>query len=521
MSAQAAETFDRWRARVLRDTAKDAALFHGLIGPSPVPGALTATGPPGVVVIAANGAMERLLRRSDLVGADVSVLTDPTDLPPDFEVIERIRANQVDVLFRRRRYLCGDGTTVTVNASSVVADNRDGYSLHVAAFVEPGRTEWIQARIRQDDELNAALADVRAALLRGDSTDSVFGLICDCTRDLLRAESAGLLELDGDFVQVRATDHHRPPGQTFGGRRWRVADDNFGAAMRSGRTARYKVPRARIEHAGGHVAPTVASDAEIHMAVAPVEATARPFGALVVRRALIGFTDTEIAVLEAFSAGVSDALTVAEARADLERLRVLEVRQEIARNLHDEVIQDLIGVRLGLVALVPAAEDLEVAARLRELRDELNEATIRLRDVVAGLDAALTPETFGDTLRSLTRSRAERHGIGWSVELVGTPDVVGDEARADLLRVLNEAVSNVVRHADATQVDVTLRIDGSGLRLTVEDDGVGPERAATATGMGLRNLRARAEGRGGGCSIGDRTDGGTRLEWWIPWAPGG
>src|SRR5205085_10356467 len=98
---------------------------------------------------------------------------------------------------RRRRYLRGDGTKVTVNASSVVTDIREEYALHAAVFVEPGRTEWIEDRMRRDDELNAALAELRAALLQGDPTDAVFVLICDCTRDLLGAESSGLLELAG------------------------------------------------------------------------------------------------------------------------------------------------------------------------------------------------------------------------------------------------------------------------------------------------------------------------------------
>ena len=181
-----------------------------------MPGALTATGAPGVIVHRRQRSAGAAVAAVGPRGRDITTLTDPTDLPPDFEVIERIRANQVDVLFRRRRYLRGDGSTVTVNASSVVADTRDGYALHVAAFVEPGRTEWIAGRIRRDDELNAALAELRAALLRGDPTDAVFGLICDCTRDLLGAESAGLLELEGsERIRVRATDSHRPPGQDF------------------------------------------------------------------------------------------------------------------------------------------------------------------------------------------------------------------------------------------------------------------------------------------------------------------
>ena len=58
------ETFERWRDRVLCDAANDAEQFAGLIGRSRVPGALAATGPPGVIVIAANEAMEQLLRRS-------------------------------------------------------------------------------------------------------------------------------------------------------------------------------------------------------------------------------------------------------------------------------------------------------------------------------------------------------------------------------------------------------------------------------------------------------------------------
>ena len=105
MNVADGEPFERWRDRVCRDAAKDAELFRWLIGRSRVPGALTATGPPGVIIIAPNEALEQLLRRSDLAGASITTLTDPTDLPPDFEVIERIRANQVDVLFRRRRYL--------------------------------------------------------------------------------------------------------------------------------------------------------------------------------------------------------------------------------------------------------------------------------------------------------------------------------------------------------------------------------------------------------------------------------
>ena len=520
MSVADDATFERWRDHVLCDAAKDIEVFHGLIGRSRVAGALTATGGPGVLVIAANEAAETLLRRTDLAGANLTAIIDPTDLPPDYDVIERIRANQVDVLFRRRRYLRGDGTTVTVNASSVVADTREGYALHVAAFVEPGRTEWIEGRIRRDDELNAALAEVRAALLRGDATDSVFVLICDCTRDLLGAESAGLLELEGaDQVRVRATDSHRPPSQDLTDRHWKVVNDDFGAALRSGRTARYRASKATIEQAGGRVEPTIDDDAAVYVAAAPVDAAGERFGALVVRRATIAFSDTDAAVLEEFAAGVSDALTMAETRADLERLRVLEVRQQIARNLHDEVTQDLIAVRLGLIPLVPRVADPDLRAELDRSLQDLDDATRRLRDVVAGLDTATDDVGFVDVLRSITGSKASRARIDWTVRVFGSVARLRHDERAELLRVVNEAVSNVVRHARATRVGVDLVILDARVVVIVDDDGIGLGAASGRT-SGIANLRARADVRRGDCALSERPEGGTRLQWSIPLVAG-
>ena len=256
-------------------------------------------------------------------------------------------------------------------------------------------------------------------------------------------------------------------------------------------------------------------DGPLHVAVAPVTAGGRRFGALTVRRAVAPFDDDEMALLAVFADGVSDALTVSNGRDEIERLRVLEVRQQIARDLHDEVIQDLIGVRLALDGIVHHTADPVVADQVRTLGDELTSTTKRLRDVVAGVETA-TPVAFGDSLRSLISSRARRQGIGWNIRLDGPVDTIVDDERADVLRVVNEALSNVVRHADATQVDLTVCVDDTRLELLVEDDGVGPAGAADATGMGLRNLRARARARAGECRLAPRSDGGSSLVWWIP-----
>ena len=86
----------------------------------------------------------------------------------------------------------------------------------------------------------------------------------------------------------------------------------------------------------------------------------------------------------------------------------------------------------------------------------------------------------------------------------------------EILRVVNEAVSNVVRHSDATQVGVTLWISAQALTLFIDDDGIGFGGHGHTPGMGLRNLKVRALERGGTFEISESSDGGTRLCWSIP-----
>jgi signal transduction histidine kinase len=278
------------------------------------------------------------------------------------------------------------------------------------------------------------------------------------------------------------------------------------------------VPRQLIVDSGVTEVLRDEDTGPLYIAVAPITGTGGQFGALTVRRARGPFDDEEMALLALFAGGVSDALSVARARDDLERLRVLEVRQQIARDLHDEVIQDLIGLRFAVDGLVRHAGDPAVARQLRTLGEELTVTTKRLRDVVAGLET-VAPQDFGDEVHALIGSRAVRHGIGWTVELKGSMDSFVDDERAEVLRVLNEALSNVVRHADATQVDVALGIDDTRIELRVDDDGVGPAVPSAPTGMGLRNMQERARARDGDFALRERTGGGTSLVWCIPRSP--
>ena len=121
-----------------------------------------------------------------------------------------------------------------------------------------------------------------------------------------------------------------------------------------------------------------------------------------------------------------------------------------------------------------------------------------------------------DELASTTSSKADSAHIGWSTEIIGDLERLAADERMEILRVVSEAVSNVARHSDATQVGVTLRISAEFLTLVVDDDGIGFDDQGHTPGMGLRNLKVRALERGGTFEISESSDGGTRLAWSIP-----
>jgi signal transduction histidine kinase len=97
-------------------------------------------------------------------------------------------------------------------------------------------------------------------------------------------------------------------------------------------------------------------------------------------------------------------------------------------------------------------------------------------------------------------------------------DTLAERDAADqLLAVLREALSNVIRHAGAGAIEVTVAAQAGELVLTVADDGVGQVQGTTpVTGFGLRNMRSRAVSLGGTCSVRANEPRGTVVEWRVP-----
>jgi signal transduction histidine kinase len=248
----------------------------------------------------------------------------------------------------------------------------------------------------------------------------------------------------------------------------------------------------------------------------PLRGEIGPRGAIVAGRIIphAPFTDADLDMAEAFAGQAAIALELSEARADQQRLGVLEDRDRIARDLHDHVIQRLFAAGLSLQSIAATVDDKAVDQRLTRTVDELDDTIRQIRTTIFALQEESSRSLRGtalavvDQLTPLLPIRPE-------VQLVGPLETIADEAIiADVEAVLRESLTNVAKHARATQIRVYVQADGQRLALTVIDNGIG--LGSSTRRSGLANLNRRAERHGGRLDVGNSSEGGLRLQWSIP-----
>jgi signal transduction histidine kinase len=234
------------------------------------------------------------------------------------------------------------------------------------------------------------------------------------------------------------------------------------------------------------------------------------------------FPAAEATVAAAFAAQAGVALELAATRAEAERLTVYQDRDRIARDLHDLVIQRLYATGMSLEGTMPLVSRPEVAGRISQAVDAMDETIKDIRGAIFALqarDAAADPDLRSGIV-SVVEEMTPLLGFGPSLRLgAGLRGTVSAEAAGQALAALREALSNAARHAAASRVDVTVDVDGSGtLTVLVVDNGKGVSPDAARSG--LRNLAARAEKLGGQLLLDVASPGaaapGTRLEWRVP-----
>jgi two-component system sensor histidine kinase UhpB len=197
-----------------------------------------------------------------------------------------------------------------------------------------------------------------------------------------------------------------------------------------------------------------------------------------------------------------------------------EERRRLARDLHDEVNQALTAILLRLEALSQAAPP-ELSEELGELKRLVNQAMSELLQLARHLrPTALDDHGLLPAMASHVRRFAAQTGIKADLNASGSDAQLQPDEEIAVYRIAQEALANVARHADASQVLVSLRTDADGVELTVRDDGRGFEfdapvgsRAALDSegGLGLGGMAERARLVGGELTIESRPGAGTEL----------
>jgi signal transduction histidine kinase len=206
-----------------------------------------------------------------------------------------------------------------------------------------------------------------------------------------------------------------------------------------------------------------------------------------------------------------DLPTVRRANEELHRLHetdlaraALEERARLAREVHDGLAQDLWYAKLkqGRLARLP-----ELGADARQLADEVAFAVDSALTEARQAVMALRPQHLeGDSFREVVARYVDDFGdrFGLRTELDADPELPQLEARtqAEMLRIVQEAMNNVRRHADATMVRVRMVSDGPRFRIEVSDNGRGFDvNAPAGGGYGLQSMRERAALIGGTLTV--------------------
>ena len=249
----------------------------------------------------------------------------------------------------------------------------------------------------------------------------------------------------------------------------------------------------------------------------PLVGTQRTRGALMVGR-LHGrhrFNEADLEMATTFAQHAAVALELADARADQQRMVLLEDRDRIARDLHDHVIQRLFAAGLSVQSVASGLGRDPRSERLAQVVDDIDDTIRQIRTSIFELRGALGPQTASVRSRLIDVAADVTRALGFAPRMTftGPLDVVVPEYLCDdLVAVVREALTNTARHAHAGHADVEVTASAAEVSIDVLDDGIGIGDAARRSG--LANLRERAERHGGCLTTPDHK--GTHLRWTIP-----
>jgi signal transduction histidine kinase len=357
---------------------------------------------------------------------------------------------------------------------------------------------------REQQRWLLASSDITASLLGGHSLDENLERLTEHVHELASAAAVYLLVAAGHSALTVAAATGKALVDEIS---W--ADSGFDSVRRS---------RERLLLADAPALPLLGQPAA-KVAALPINSGAGLAGLLVVTsNSAAPWTRAELDRLESMADLAAVAIEFADRQLKQRLFSVLADRDRIGRDLHDNVIQRLFATGMSLQAAL-AAEG--VPERVREVVqatvEQLDRTVREIRTTIFDLQTS-SAESAASLRRRLLDVVADVSAMAPvtpSVRFSGAIDtLVPGHFHEHAEAVLREALSNALRHAKASRVDVAVSADSRSFTLVVADDGAGLGHPTRCSGIG--NMARRAELCGGEFSIGPGADGGTTMCWSAP-----
>ncbi|RZU11304.1 histidine kinase/DNA gyrase B/HSP90-like ATPase [Kribbella rubisoli] len=408
-------------------------------------------------------------------------------------------------------------TEKTGDADFTEDDERTVTALATAAGVVIDNAR-LYADSEQRRRWHEVTAEITQLMLGEFDADEALHLIVQRSREVAGAQVAAVVLAEGDELVVRAVDG-RPEFTQYAGRRL-PADLPLLRLVSSGSGDQIVVEDLAqlVKEAGGLTQfPESANLARATIAPLPAGTTAtRGFLAVVMEQG----ANTRVAegadLIRMFAGQATLAMERAQAQRDRDLLVVLEDRDRIARDLHDLVIQRLFATGLqlqGMQRLVQA----EHQQRLGQAVEDIDSTIHDLRAAIFELQQPPDSSSLRGDVQKLVTEYAEP--LGYRPQLICTGPIdtlVPAVVRPQILATVRESLSNVVRHAQASEVTVEVSADSEQVVARITDNGVGI--GEQHRNSGLRNLTERAQALGGAVRVTDNEPHGTIVELRAPLA---
>jgi signal transduction histidine kinase len=253
----------------------------------------------------------------------------------------------------------------------------------------------------------------------------------------------------------------------------------------------------------------------------PLIAEGQTFGSLTVARSArcVPFAAAELDVAKCFADQASVVLEHERVRQHRQRVILLEDQARVGRDLHDTVIQRLFAIGLTLQGAAGLLTDSGAEQLISNAIDELDRTIGHIRTVIFDIETSSCERATSMRAQIVELAHDAARGLGFQPRIMftGTIDTtVAGRLLTDLLATVTEVLSNVIRHAGASHVDLELSIN-EAITLSVVDDGIGmPGNSHRGDGHGMVNIRTRAERLGGTLDVTRPASGGTQVRWRVP-----